>query len=283
MKIRIKFLSCIVITFTYISPTIKAIPTSVRGFLTRSQYYSGVYYSRSVYEKEIIPEYETSSFWRNYKAVDARNIRQQDYEYKFASDNNVSETDYKEYLYGQTCVVTAATVIVDYYIRKNGKYLDAYTIYQNVLWTSYNKGYFYKGVDPDNIGYVLYYALQNYKSYTGIDFNYIEKKTTNIYETVKEVVDNDDVALYIFGGYHATIASGYLNYDVTLESGSKQQVNTIVINDVSNNYFNSSFSSGWYYETDLSQPDVNKANYAFVPEKDLKSGQDYLWTIRSTL
>lgn len=289
-----KVLPCIAILLSGFIVPVSVSSQNICGYFSRSMFYSGVYYKKTQFEKEQVPDYENSSFWRTYKAVDSRNIYQQDYEYKFAVENNVSEDYYQLTLSNYTCVITATTVIVDYYCRKNGYSLDTFEIYKNILWDSYYRGYYIHGTEDgskasgvafDDVCYVLYYGLSAYQSYTGKNFNYIEKCSTNIYQKVKDVVDAGDIALYIFSpsaNAHAMVACGYVSLDVTMDTGTKREINAIVTNDVQNNYNPSlSFSSKWYNETDACDPSSNVANFSFIPSTDAISGGDYLWTIRS--
>lgn len=289
-----KTLPCITLLLHSFICLNSTISTKVRGYFYRNEHYSGVYYRKTQFETEQVLLYDTSSFKRSYDAVDSRNIRQQDYEYRFAIDYGFTEDAYEHNLLSRTCVITATTIIVDYYIRKNNQFVDTYEIYSKLLFDSYNKGYFYEdeksggyGVDQEDVGYVLYDGLQLYKDKIGIDFNYIEKKTDNIYETVKNIVISEDVALYIFSpgvAAHAMVACGYVNLDVTMEDGYGKQVNAIVVNELQNNPNPSlSFSKRWYNETEVNDPGKDIANFAFIPENDAVSGHDYLWTLRSTL
>lgn len=195
---------------------------NVHGYFYRSMFSQGSTTQKTTYESNNVPDYENSAFWRTYKAKDSRNIRQQDYEYKFAINNNFTELSYKESLLNYTCVITAVTIIVDYYARKNNYNLDTYQVYDSILWDSYYKGYFgidsnNHGVSQDNVRYVLFRGLKKYKDYTGIKFNHIEKHETDIYTTVQNLINSEDIALYIFSptnNPHAMVVCGYLNLEL---------------------------------------------------------------------
>lgn len=251
----------------------------VKGYAYRHQGQVGVYYTKTSFEKAAVPDYNNSAFYRSFKAVDSRNINQVDYENKYIDTYGASSSQYLN----KTCVITATTIIVDYYARKNNYNLNTFSVYTDILDYAQSYNYFDNGVSFSNIGNILNYALSTYKIYTGISYSVKENKS-NIFSNITSTINNDDIALYVFSPYdypHAMVVCGYVNLDVTLASGSTTTVNGIVVNDVVNNYNPSnSFSMRWYNETDSNYPAKDEANFSFIPETEAVSGKDYFWTVR---
>lgn len=251
----------------------------VKGYAYRHKLQIGAYYTKTEFERNTIPEYNSSGFRRNFKAVDSRNINQNDYENILVDKYSLNSSFYKD----STCVITAATIIVDYYARKNNYTLDTYNIYEDILYNSIINDWYYIGVSMEKIGNVLTYAMSKYQSYTGITYSINEKKS-NLMSNITNLVNNEDVALYVFFPYdypHAMVVCGYVQFDVTLASGKNTKSNGIVVNDVINNYNPSiSYSLNWYNETEINNPENDLANYCFIPEIEAVDGKDYLWTVK---